>query len=75
MTELKPCPFCRNNSAPEILPIAEIGLLDSDDPLYEELMNQFTVICNYQKGGCGASCGTKANPGEAIEAWNRRAEQ
>ncbi|MGN0444222.1 MAG: hypothetical protein ACI4F5_06380 [Acutalibacteraceae bacterium] len=33
-----------------------------------------TVVCNVNKGGCGASSGYYPTKKEAIEAWNRRVD-
>lgn len=58
MTELKPCPFCGGTSV---------------DVKYEPypVPNHY-IVCNYNKGGCGASSGCDYTVEEAIEAWNRR---
>lgn len=40
--------------------------LENDEP-YK------TVVCNVNKGGCGACGGYYPNKSKAIEAWNRRA--
>lgn len=69
MEQLKPCPFCGRTNK---LIIHEMSQrLDDTD------MKQYTVVCNASgdNTGCGANCGyghfTKQ---EAIEAWNRRAD-
>ena len=55
--KLKSCPFCRKKHTAEIA---------NCEP-YK------TVVCNVNKGGCGASGGYYPTESEAIEAWNRRA--
>ncbi len=32
-----------------------------------------TVVCSFQRGGCGSSTGFYPTPAEAEAAWNRRA--
>ena len=32
----------------------------------------FTVVCDWGKGGCGASGGYRGTEEEAVKAWNRR---
>ena len=69
MEQLKPCPFCGRTNK---LIIHEVRhLIDGTG------IKQYTVVCNASgdNTGCGANCGyghfTKQ---EAIEAWNRRAD-
>lgn len=69
--ELKPCPFCKTRRA-ELLTLAEIELIDNPT---EYQMSHYGVVCDYQSGGCGASTGWQyASEEDAIEAWNRRAD-
>ena len=63
MPELKHCPFC--GSSPIALQVGE----DKDG-------KQYQVICpwtDHEDGGCGASSGFYKTLSEAIDAWNRRA--
>lgn len=66
MTDLKPCPFCGRNHG---LLVTSIHRLD------DVKIEQWSVYCDASGGkcGCGASCGYHASKEEAIEAWNRRA--
>lgn len=61
MTKLKPCPFCGSTS------------VDVKDD-YHPVPNYYAV-CDYNKGGCGASSGYCRTEEEAIEAWNRRVNE
>ena len=63
MSELKPCPFCGNDSPMFITMHGKDGWRD-----------RFCVLCNYSDGGCGAESGWYHYVAEAIDAWNRRAE-
>lgn len=64
MSELKKCPFC-GETEPVRLVVAkgEDGWRD-----------RYFVLCNYEDGGCGTESGWYHSKIEAIEAWNRRAE-
>ena len=74
MSELKPCPFCGRQVA---------GITDCGETTCFAAINCFcfdtcvnktyTVVCNRQSGGCGATGGYHRTESEAIEAWNRRA--
>ena len=69
MAELKPCPFCGSRTAPFVGNFFEInGLHDEDEDC------NWGVCCGWNNGGCGASCGYHETGAEAIEAWNRRAD-
>ena len=59
--QLKPCPFCGGNFAEYDLYV--------DEYVIEK---QYTVVCNAQKGGCGASCGYSYTKRDAKKKWNRR---
>ena len=61
MAELKPCPFCGAN------------VNDEDEPIvlaYQYTIDAYCISCDR----CGASSGSHDGRVEAIEAWNRRAE-
>lgn len=70
MKELKPCPFCGG----EKLIITDcIELEDCNNFEKCEYEPYYTVCCDFNQGGCGATTGFCLNKQEAIEAWNRRA--
>jgi len=52
------CPFCGKGVA-EIFPA-------------EDASNQFHVVCNFKKGGCGASSGYASSLEGAVDKWNTR---
>jgi len=61
--DLKPCPFCGDGHAPtSIVRLGKNGWRD-----------HHAVLCDYGAGGCGAESGWYHSREEAIEAWNRRA--
>ena len=60
--ELKPCPFCGNDSPTLIQRHGKDGWRD-----------WFYVLCDYVDCGCGATGQWNHDKDEAVEAWNRRA--
>ena len=73
--ELKPCPFCGSRTAPKACSIAEAEYIDTDDIWYKWMASHFTVVCNFNDLGCGASVNGKYETIDgAVKAWNRRKE-
>lgn len=73
MEDLVRCPFC-GKSVAEVGTIAEHDFMSRDDTAYNWASEHYQVVCNYLKGGCGASTsGRFKSPEEAIKAWNKRA--
>lgn len=67
--DLAPCPFCKSKTTPSCYTVAEA---EGEDHATEWNANHYTVVCDYHKGGCGASCGLMNDtPEEAINNWNR----
>lgn len=67
--ELKPCPFCGNRTAPEVISIAELDSVEDND-WYD---SHFTVVCSLYNGGCGASVKfNNESIEDAAKTWNRR---
>ena len=73
MTKIKLCPFCGFEN-PCVCTVAECEMQDEDHPDYVFNSRLYIVVCDYNEGGCGASCASKFSEEEAIEAWNRRAK-
>ena len=71
MSELKNCPFCGGDK----LSIENCITLE-DCANFErcEEDSYVTVVCDYSKGGCGASGGYYDSAEKAIAAWNRRVD-
>jgi Lar family restriction alleviation protein len=67
--ELKPCPFCGNK---------EVGIFSDSDlgesDLGEDESGQFTAVCSYNIGGCGASGSYEYTREEAAARWNTRTQ-
>lgn len=63
MDELKPCPFC-GEEGKIIVRKGKDGWRD-----------RYSVLCDYEDGGCGAESGWYHYEAEAIEAWNRRTDK
>ena len=60
MTELKPCPFCGNEPT-IVIRKGKDGWRD-----------RYSVLCDYEHGGCGAESGWYHYEAEAISSWNKR---
>lgn len=81
MSKLKPCPLCGKDVA-ILSNLQDCEICSNFEaeicPAYESVENiddcPHFVVCNAQKGGCGASTGWYSNERDAIEAWNRRAK-
>lgn len=69
--ELKPCPFCGGHNL-EIISCDEDACCDFHCDGCDD--KRYTVCCSATQGGCGCASGYKDTKEEAIEAWNRRAE-
>lgn len=68
--ELKPCPFCGGQN----IDIDSCKGLEGCENFEECSSSQYhAIVCNWNKGGCGASSGYYPILEEAIKAWNRRA--
>ena len=67
---LKPCPFCGKTEI-IVLDANEISELDRDSELWADGPT-FAAVCDFNKGGCGATGGYRETVTEASETWNRR---
>lgn len=66
--ELKRCPFCGQKVA-EL--IDTVGMYGDDT---SQIRDMYTVVCNTEKGGCGATAGWRFHEEDAVKAWNERFE-
>ena len=70
--ELRECPFCGKRVA-VCETVADINCMDDDSSDYDWAIGHYAVVCNFNKGGCGACTGLNFQTREkAIQAWNRR---
>lgn len=78
--ELRPCPFCGAKVAEVVSEADEFIEKWGDDEELDWMVRDMrrtgyrAVVCNANKGGCGAIGGWKPSETEASKAWNRRAE-
>ena len=61
MTEITHCPFC-GFKEPHV----------TVNPGVDGFRDRYSVLCDYQDGGCGADGPWRHSREEAIEDWNRR---
>lgn len=78
--EVRECPFCGKSESvdfADILTEEMCGNCEDEDrcPCYKdhECSSGYFVVCNYHKGGCGASGGWGGDKETAVRNWNRRA--
>ena len=69
MSELKPCPFCGRAD--------KMKVWKTESRWDHGVIENWRVSCNAEgdEAGCGGSGGAKRTRKEAIEAWNRRANE
>lgn len=80
--ELKLCPFCGKQTTPVFSTVQDCEMCanfeDERCPeCYENNGNDgciHFVVCDVNRGGCGASTGWYIDKESALEAWNRRAK-
>ena len=58
---LKPCPFCGKRNPVVVVRIGRNGWRD-----------KYSVLCDYDDGGCGTESGHYHYRDEAVDCWNRR---
>lgn len=63
---LKPCPFCGKDVATVVTNIELNELEPHEEP------EQFAVVCDFCKGGCGSMSGWAMSEERAVENWNKR---
>jgi len=67
--ELKPCPLCGLKVA-TVTTCADLEECENFETCEDSGFH--IVVCDVNKGGCGASSGYRKTYDEAIEAWNWR---
>ena len=67
--KLKRCPFCGKRKATTI--VNQFELKDCPEP-DEDVIKRYTVVCDHDKGGCGATCGFRSSREVAALFWNTR---
>ena len=67
-TKLKKCPFCGMDVA-EIYSQSERA--EEDGEVFNGV-EQYTIVCDVHKKGCGATCGWRTQLTDAINRWNTR---
>lgn len=74
--KLKSCPHCEKETT-DIVDCSETTCAFAIDCFCTEtcLNKMYAVVCNRTKGGCGATGGYYRTKEEAIEAWERRANE
>lgn len=75
MSKLKPCPSCGFDKVAVIDDYEECIKrwgYEFEEMGFEATSNK-AVNCPFNEGGCGATGGWRRTEAEAIEAWNRRA--
>ena len=67
--KLQKCPFCGKDFATIV---DQFELNDYHDKDEDKYARMYTVVCDHEKGGCGATCGFKSSPYYASLSWNTR---
>ena len=66
--ELKPCPFC-GKTVSKVWSTHDCAF-ENGEPLVDP--ERFTVVCDFNSNGCGATCGYHDTAEMAVKMWNRR---
>ena len=61
--ELKPCPFCGRTES------VRIRIYPSSWKYTED---QYAIVCDHNRGGCGSESGHYSDPEKATKYWNMR---
>lgn len=70
MDELKPCPYCEKKDTLELTSCVELEECANFESC--DAYPFVCVVCNSNKGGCGAAGGYSESAEGAIEKWNCR---
>lgn len=80
--KLMPCPFCGADAAKisTAMQLEECAMAESEEcPARKDAdaakCGYKTVVCDVNKGGCGAASGFMPTEEEAVRAWNRRGKE
>ena len=75
--KINPCPFCGNARATVVTSCIDLetcGCFESCSNRIDDIEGIYlTVVCNVNKGGCGATSGFSLDKDDAISKWNGRA--
>ena len=66
--QLQRCPFCGMDVA-DIYSTDDRAIEDGEEPTTP---NRFTIVCNFNANGCGATCGYHDSIAQAVARWNTR---
>ena len=70
--ELNPCPFCGRKNAATLSNCIECSPCVDEPPCDGCNWAKHLIVCDVNRGGCGAASGLYDTEEKAIEAWNRR---
>lgn len=68
--KLKPCPFCGKKDTLHIANFRELEECENFEGY--NVTPYVAVVCDFNKGGCGASSGYRISSQKAVEVWNQR---
>lgn len=64
--QLQRCPFCG-------MEVAEVWTASEAQEIpFDEERERYTIVCDWSKRGCGATCGFHESVSEAVKRWNTR---
>ncbi|MDT3386710.1 MAG: Lar family restriction alleviation protein [Bacteroidota bacterium] len=63
LIELKPCPFCGKTESVRIKIYPNINTFE---------IEQYAIVCDHIRGGCGSESGHYNDVDDAIKYWNQR---
>ena len=69
---IKKCPFCGKKASLELTDCTGVEECKNFENCLS-IGNYLAVVCDHNKGGCGASSGFASSQEKAIAKWERRA--